>query len=366
MVELVEPMENSKNDDEFETNEIVETLGNPEKQQLTSCQNQLTTEVITISSDSDSDMDDEETNDNSECNVNFQIKSEVFLTDDQSTANIEPKVNFPNIAKGFLEGFDNSVLPVYHNSYSSNPFAKEIPMIETDESEDEGLIEFEDLSFSKGLLKLYDKLIVKINEENKSGNVYDEIQKELPIASQKTPLLNGGVGNDNMTNRKSIVKEDLLDDLPKVVGFNCNPNASPLIKKAIEEHENVLLKKCPLCQVSVRTRIEQRQKDLNNHLENCEEFQKIFKRPKKYCPLCRREPKSSLVFHIKKHFRDILGGSDFSSESSDRSDTDDVIIISDSDDKDSVGYRNLRCPLTTIYAFYLSILCVFNIIFNHS
>ena len=69
-------------DDEFENNEIVETLENPVRQQLT-------TEVITISSDSDSDMDDEETNDNSECNVNFQIKSEVFLTDVQSTANIE-------------------------------------------------------------------------------------------------------------------------------------------------------------------------------------------------------------------------------------------------------------------------------------
>ena len=317
-------------DDEFENNEIVETLENPVRQQLT-------TEVITISSDSDSDMDDEETNDNSECNVNFQIKSEVFLTDVQSTANVETKVNSPNIAKGLFGGFDNSALPVYYKSYSSNQFAKEIPMIENDESEDESLIEFED---SKGFLQLYDKLIVKINEENKSGNVYDEIQKELPIASQKTPLLNVGVGNDNMTNRKSIVKEDILDDLPKVVGFNCNPNASPLIKKAIEEHEkaneNVLLKKCPLCQVSVRTRIEQRQKDLNNHLENCEEFQKIFKRPKKYCPLCRREPKSSLVFHIKKHFRDILGGSDFSSESSDRSDTDDVIIISDSDDNDSI------------------------------
>ena len=86
------------------------------------------------------------------------------------------------------------------------------------------------------------------------------------------------------------------------------------------------MKKCPLCQVSVQTRIEQCHEDLNNHLENCEEFQKIFKRPKKYCPLCRREPKSSLAFHIKsKHFRDILGGSDSSdssSESSEHSDTD--------------------------------------------
>ena len=57
----------------------------------------------------------------------------------------------------------------------------------------------------------------------------------------RTPLLStpgslpgiSEVGNDNMTNRKSIVKEDILDDLPKVVGFICNPNASPLNK----EHE---------------------------------------------------------------------------------------------------------------------------------
>ena len=103
------------------------------------------------------------------------------------------------------------------------------------------------------------------------------------------------------------------------------------------------MKKFPLCQVSVQTRIEQLHEDLNNHLENCEEFQKFFKRPKKYCPLCWREPKSSLVFHFKsKHFQDILGGSDssdFSSESSDHSDTDDIIIISDSNDNDSIDSR---------------------------
>ena len=349
-------------DDEFENNEIVETLENPVRQQLT-------TEVITISSDSDSDMDDEETNDNSECNVNFQIKSEVFLTDVQSTANVETKVNSPNIAKGLFGGFDNSALPVYYKSYSSNQFAKEIPMIENDESEDESLIEFKDLSFSKDLLKLYDELIVKVSEENKqSGNVHDEIQKELPNASKKRPFLNGGVGNDDRAIRKSIVDENILDDLPKIVGFHCNPNATPLIKKnynskAIEEHEkaneNVLVKKCPLCQFSVQTRIEQHHEDLNNHLENCEKFQKIFKKPKKYCPLCQREPKSSLVFHMKsKHFRDILGGSDSSdssSESSEHSDTDNIIIISDSDDNDSIdsGVQNDTNDFTSTLTKYL-------------
>ena len=59
------------------------------------------------------------------------------------------KVNSPNIAKGLFGGFDNSALPVYYKSYSSNQFAKKIPMIENDESEDESLIEFKDLSFQK-------------------------------------------------------------------------------------------------------------------------------------------------------------------------------------------------------------------------
>ena len=355
-------------DDEFENNEIVKTLENPIRQKLTSCQNQLIsgTEVITIN-DSDSDMDDEEINDNSEYDVNVQIKPEVFPIDNRSIAN--PKVNFPNIGKRFLGGFDNSGLPVYHNSCSSSQFAKEIPMIENDESEDESLIEFKDLSFSKDLLKLYDELIVKVSEENKqSGNVHDEIQKELPNASKKRPFLNGGVGNDDRAIRKSIVDENILDDLPKIVGFHCNPNATPLIKKnynskAIEEHEkaneNVLVKKCPLCQFSVQTRIEQHHEDLNNHLENCEKFQKIFKKPKKYCPLCQREPKSSLVFHMKsKHFRDILGGSDSSdssSESSEHSDTDNIIIISDSDDNDSIdsGVQNDTNDFTSTLTKYL-------------
>ena len=76
-------------------------------------------------------------------------------------------------------------------------------------------------------------------------------------------------------------------------------------------------------------------------MDNCKEFQKISKKPQKYCPICQREPKNSIILHIKRH---ILGGSDSSespsessSESSDNSDSDDdIIIISDTDDNDSI------------------------------
>jgi hypothetical protein len=83
-------------------------------------------------------------------------------------------------------------------------------------------------------------------------------------------------------------------------------------------------------------------------MENCEEFQKISIKPKKYCPICQRAPKNSLIFHIKRH---ILGGSDSSespSESSDSSDSDDIIIISDTDDNDSIdsGVHNVTNDFT--------------------
>ena len=94
------------------------------------------------------------------------------------------------------------------------------------------------------MLKLYDELIVKVSEENKqSGNVHDEIQKELPNASKKRPFLNGGVGNDDRAIRKSIVDENILDDLPKIVGFHCNPNATPLIKKTTTQKQSKNMKK---------------------------------------------------------------------------------------------------------------------------
>ena len=237
-------------------------------------------------------------------------------------------------------------------------FNKEIQMIETDESEDE----FEDLSKLTDLSKLYMKLIVKVNVENKwsSEKMYDKIKRNLLIDVQEKTFLNGEVENDKMISRQSIMEENLLDDHPKIIGYNCNPNAkktfaSPLIKqeikkalnsKAVEErekfNENVSWKKCPLCQCSfsIRTRIDERHEDLNRHMDNCEEFQKISRKLKKYCPICKREPKNSLIFHIKRH---ILGGSDSSespnespSESSEDIDSDDIIIISDTEDNDSI------------------------------
>ena len=232
---------------------------------------------------------------------------------------------------------------------------KEIQMIETDESEDE----FEDLSKLTDLSKLYMKLIVKVNVENKwsSEKMYDQIKKKLPIDSQEKTFLNGEVGYDNMPYVQSIVEENLLGDHPKIIGFHCNPNSkktfeSPTFKleikkalnsNAIEEREKsngkFSSKKCPLCQCSfsIRTRIDECHEDLNRHMDNCEEFQKISKKPKKYCPICQREPKNSLIFHIKRH---ILGSSESpsesSSESSDNSDSDDIIIISDTDENDSI------------------------------
>ena len=192
-------------------------------------------EVIDIS---DSETSDSEIND-LECNTNFQIKSEI-------------------IGKQFTGGFDDSALPVYHDSQSSSKYSvKEIQMIETDESEDE----LEDLSKLTDLSKLYKKLI-----------------------------------------------------------------------------ENISWKKCPLCQCSfsVRPIIDLRHEDLNNHMDNCEEFQKIFKKPQKYCPICQREPKNSIILHIKRHILGGIDSSDSPSESSDDSDSDDIIIISDTDDNDSI------------------------------
>ena len=353
-------------EDDVDSIEIEETLGNLVKKELTSGQNQLSSgiEVITIS-DSDSDMNDDETNDTSESINNFQIKSEntdIFQPNNHSDVDIASKVNFQRSGKRFCGGFDNSALPVFHDSESLKQFAKEIPMIETDDSEDEeSLIEFVDLSESKKLSKLYKGLIVKVNEENlQRKKKYDQLKRKRLIESQKKPFLNKEVKTDEKRNRQSSDKENLIDDQPQVIGYNCNPNAketfdSPTIKQEIKKaynpkspsmannekeksHEKDLLKKCSLCQgyFSVRTRIDERHEDLNRHLENCEEFQKISKKPKKYCPICQREPKNSLIFHIKRH---ILGGNDSSdspSESSDHSDSDDIIIISDSDDNDSI------------------------------
>ena len=231
-------------------------------------------------------------------------------------------------------------------------------MIETDESEDQ----FEDLSKLTDLSKLYKLLIVKVNVENKwsSEKIYDKIKKKRPIDSEKKAFLNDEVGIDNMPYVQSIVEENLLGDHPKIIGFHCNPNSkktfeSPTFKleikkalnsNAIEEreksNEKFSSKKCPLCQCSfsIRTRIDECHEDLNRHMENCEEFQKISQKPKKYCPICQREPKNSLIFHIKRH---ILGGSDSSespnespSESSEDIDSDDIIIISDTEDNDSI------------------------------
>ena len=185
-----------------------------------------------------------------------------------------------------------------------------------------------------------------------ANDASEDIMMTEGLDGQEKTFLNEEVGNDQMTNRQSIMEENLLDDHPKIIGYNCNPNAkktfaSPLIKqeikkalnsKPVEErekfNENVSWKKCPLCQCSfsVRSIIDQVHEDLNNHMDNCEEFQKIFKKPQKYCPICQREPKNSIILHIKRH---ILGGSD-SSESSDDSDSDDIIIISDTDDNDSI------------------------------
>ena len=130
-------------------------------------------------------------------------------------------------------------------------FTKEIQMIETDESEDE----FEDLSKLTDLSKLYDKLIMKVNVENKcSGEkIYEQIKRKLPIDGQEKTFLNGEVGNDKITNRQSIVEENLLDDHPKVIGFHCNPNAkktfeSPTTKKEIKEALNSkgqIVSECP-------------------------------------------------------------------------------------------------------------------------
>ena len=87
-------------------------------------------------------------------------------------------------------------------------------------------------------------------------------------------------------------------------------------------------------------------------MDNCEEFQKISRKLKKYCPICKREPKNSLIFHIKRH---ILGGSDSSespnespSESSEDIDSDDIIIISDTDENDSIdsGVHNVTNDFT--------------------
>jgi hypothetical protein len=120
-------------------------------------------------------------------------------------------------------------------------FTKEIQMIETDESEDE----FEDLSKLTDLSKLYNKLIMKTNVENKwsSEKMYEQIKRKLPIDGQEKTFLNGEVGNDKITNRQSIMEENLLDDHPKVIGFHCNPNAkktfeSPTFKQEIKKALN--------------------------------------------------------------------------------------------------------------------------------
>ena len=95
------------------------------------------------------------------------------------------KVNFHRSKKRLCRGFNSSALPTFHYSEPSN---EEFPIIETDDSEDENSIEFEDLTESKRLSKLYEHLA-----QSQIRRFYDQLNRKLLIGNPSFEKLRGKV-----------------------------------------------------------------------------------------------------------------------------------------------------------------------------
>ena len=99
------------------------------------------------------------------------------------TARTKIKVNFRRSKKRFCEGFNNSALPIFHYLEPLKQSNEEFPIIETDDSEDENSIEFEDLTKSKRLSKLYENLV-----QSQIGCFYNQLNRKLLIENQEKPF----------------------------------------------------------------------------------------------------------------------------------------------------------------------------------